>query len=193
MVASAGPYLAGERYELDDRRAQNLIRTGYARHAGHDGTIERSMEVHSAWGTFEWLLFDAFELGFRVGVVCNSDDHKGRPGASHPGASVFGAYGGLTCLYMDRLSRESIWHCLKARHHYGTTGDRLHLAVDASFDGAARRYDQDPKLYPGAPGTATTGAMMGDIVGVSRDRATLRVRIDAAAPIERIDLRRVAE
>lgn len=157
--------------------------------AGHDGIIERSMEVHSAWGTFEWLLFDAFELGFRVGVVCNSDDHKGRPGASHPGASIFGAYGGLTCLYMDRLSREGIWECLKARHHYGTTGDRLHLAVEAQFEGAARRYDLDPKLHSGATGTAVTAAMMGDIVAVAGDRATMRVRVDAAAPIERIDLR----
>ena len=55
------------------------------------------MEVHSAWGTFEWLLTDGFALGHRCGVVCNSDGHKGRPGASYPGASMFGAYGGLTC------------------------------------------------------------------------------------------------
>ena len=57
----------------------------------HDGRIERSVEVHSTWGTFEWLLHDAFEKGFRVGVVCHSDDHKGRPGATTPGASTFGA------------------------------------------------------------------------------------------------------
>jgi hypothetical protein len=36
---------------------------------------------------------DCFALGHRVGVVANSDGHKGRPGASYPGASEFGAYG----------------------------------------------------------------------------------------------------
>ena len=59
--------------------------------------IERSVEVHSDWGTFEWLVQDALEQGYRVGIVANSDGHKGRHGASHPGASLFGAYGGLSC------------------------------------------------------------------------------------------------
>ena len=53
--------------------------------------VEHSMELHSAWGTFEWLIEDCFRLGYRVGVVCNSDGHKGRPGSSYPGASTFGA------------------------------------------------------------------------------------------------------
>ena len=29
----------------------------------HDGRLERAVEVHSTWGTFEWLLHDAFEQG----------------------------------------------------------------------------------------------------------------------------------
>ena len=62
----------------------------------HDARIERSVEVHSDWGTFEWLLRDALEQGYRVGILANSDGHKGRHGASHPGASLFGAYGGLS-------------------------------------------------------------------------------------------------
>jgi len=53
----------------------------------HDGRFEKSMEIHSSWGTFEWILHDCFEMGYRVGVVANSDGHKGRPGASYPGAS----------------------------------------------------------------------------------------------------------
>jgi len=159
-------------------------------HAGHDGNIERSVEVHSAWGTFEWLLFDAFELGYRLGVVCNSDDHKGRPGASHPGASIFGAYGGLTCVYLEELTRSSIWRCMKARHHYGTTGDRMHLMVEAHFDDEAFRYDSDPNLDTAARGVPTRTAMMGDIVATRQASARVVVRVDAAAPIERVDLRR---
>lgn len=157
--------------------------------AGHDGLIERSVEIHSSWGTFEWLLFDAFELGYRVGVVCNSDDHKGRPGASHPGASIFGAYGGLTCLYLDQLTRADIWRCLEQRHHYGTTGDRLHLDVRTTFQGAARRFEEDPQLRPDAAAVPVREAMMGDIVAVRDPRVAVRIRVDAGAPIERIDLR----
>src|ERR1700756_217325 len=60
----------------------------------HDGRLARAVEIHSTWGTFEWLLHDAFELGHRPGIVCHSDDHKGRQGATMPGASTFGAIGG---------------------------------------------------------------------------------------------------
>ena len=86
----------------------------------HDGRFEKSMEVHSSWGTFEWLVQDAFEMGYRVGIVANSDGHKGRPGASYPGASLFGAIGGLTCFLVPELSREAILECMRKRRHYGT-------------------------------------------------------------------------
>ncbi len=161
-------------------------------HAGHDGAIERSVEVHSSWGTFEWLLFDAFELGHRVGVVCNSDDHKGRPGASHPGASIFGAYGGLTCVLTDALSRASLWAAMKTRHHYGTTGDRVHLEVHADFTGEAQRYDEDPNIDPSAKATPVRSAMMGDIVRTSDRSVRVRIKVDGSSGIERIELRRGA-
>ena len=54
----------------------------------HDARIERAVEVHSDWGTFEWLIQDALEQGYRIGILANSDGHKGRHGASHPGAST---------------------------------------------------------------------------------------------------------
>ena len=38
---------------------------------------------------------------------CHSDDHKGRPGATRPGASTFGAVGGLTCYFMPELTRDA--------------------------------------------------------------------------------------
>lgn len=57
----------------------------------HDVRLETAVEIHSAWGTFEWLVEDAFRCGYRVGIVANSDGHKGRPGASHPGAAKFGS------------------------------------------------------------------------------------------------------
>ena len=105
----------------------------------HDGRLERTVEVHSTWGTFEWLLHDAFEKGYRVGVVCHSDDHKGRPGATRPGASTFGAIGGLTCYFMPELTRDALFEALRQRRHYGTTGTRLFLDLRGTFDRAGDR------------------------------------------------------
>ena len=114
----------------------------------HDARIERSVEVHSDWGTFEWLFRDALEQGYRVGILANSDGHKGRHGASHPGASLFGAYGGLSCLLADDLTRAGLADALRRRHHYATTGCRLVLDVQAAFDAEAQLYADDPQLGP---------------------------------------------
>ncbi len=85
------------------------------------------VEVVSCWGVFEWLLWDAFEMGYIVGVMCNSDGHKGQPGAEGPGAGDFGINNGLPCVLTDSLTRESIFAALKARRCYGTTGPRIDL------------------------------------------------------------------
>jgi hypothetical protein len=114
----------------------------------HDARIERSVEVHSDWGTFEWLLRDALEQGYRVGILANSDGHKGRHGASHPGASLFGAYGGLSCLLAEDLTRTGLFDAMRRRHHYATTGCRMLLDVRAAFDTDARLYESDPNLGP---------------------------------------------
>ena len=154
----------------------------------HDQRLERAVEVHSAWGTFEWLIHDAFEQGYRVGIMSNSDGHKGRPGASHPGSTKFGSYGGLTCMLAPALTREGIMTSLRKRHHYGTTGCRMLLKTLAHFTNAARLYDEDPYLGSSAS-TDTIQAMMGDIVG-STDK-TVKFEIDAvgSSPIERVDIR----
>ena len=154
----------------------------------HDGRLERSMELHSAWGSFEWLIEDCFERGYRVGVVCNSDGHKGRPGASYPGASQFGAYGGLTCYYASELTRDGIFDSLRRRHHYGTTGNRIHLEVHAEFAGGAELFDQDPALFE-TTSTTVSEVMMGDIARTKDATVTLRVHAQAATPIERIEIR----
>ena len=154
----------------------------------HDGRIERSVEVHSDWGTFEWLLEDAFDQGYRVGILANSDGHKGRHGASHPGASLFGAYGGLSCLLAKDLSRESLFEALRRRHHYATTGCRAHLDVRVAFDTPASLYGDDPQMGGKVAGSVNT-AMMGDILQSGDTEVTLQVDVAAGAPIERIEIR----
>ncbi len=153
----------------------------------HDGKLERSVEVHSSWGTFEWILHDAFDSGYRVGVVCHSDDHKGRPGATRPGASSFGAIGGLTCYFMPELSRDALFEALRKRRHYGTTGPRLFMDLRATFASPVTVFSDDPKLGPVETRT-TTEAAMGDIVAPGATPMKLKTEIIGTAPIERVDV-----
>jgi len=131
--------------------------------------VPLAVEIHSAWGTFEWLLHDAFALGLRVGIVANSDGHKGRPGASYPGASMFGSYGGLTCFLAPGLTREDIFQALCLRHHYATTGARLFLHTSVTLPDESH-------------------AIMGDIVPLGLDAVTLNITALCSAPIERLDI-----
>ena len=153
----------------------------------HDRRLETAMEIHSAWGTFEWLMADCFKQGFRVGVVAKSDGHKGRPGASYPGASEFGAYGGLTCFLMDRLDRDSLFDCLRRRHHYATTGDRIHIDLSVSAESTFSRYDRDPMAYDEMPRPASQ-LRMGDIAHTTNTQVTFSFSVQARAPIEKVEI-----
>lgn len=154
----------------------------------HDLRLERSVEVHSAWGTFEWLIEDALQQGYRVGIVSNSDGHKGRPGASHPGATKFGAYGGLTCMLATELTRAGLMDSLRRRHHYGTTGCRMVLDTRARFDREVEIFMDDPNLGPAA-GERGTEAMMGDIVRTTERETLFSIDAHGSAPIERVEIR----
>lgn len=162
-------------------------------HYDHDPLLETAVEVHSAWGTFEWVLTDGFPLGRRVGVVANSDGHKGRPGASYPGASTFGAYGGLTCFLADRNERASIMQAQRRRHHYGTTGCRLHMEVVARLDRDATLFHRNPVADPDTTTETTRTAIMGDIVRTGAEEAEISIHVIAPVGIERIDLRNGAD
>jgi hypothetical protein len=155
--------------------------------AAHDLRLERSVEVHSTWGTFEWLLHDAFEKGYRVGVVCHSDDHKGRPGATRPGASTFGAIGGLTCYFMPELTRDALFAALRRRRHYGTTGTRLFLDLRGTFDEPVTGFSEDPQLAR-ADESAVREAFMGDIIRPGAVPMRLAAEVIGTAPIERLDV-----
>ena len=153
----------------------------------HDPRLETAMEIHSAWGTFEWLMADCFRLGHRVGVVANSDGHKGRPGASYPGTTEFGAYGGLTCFLLEELTRDSLFDCLRQRHHYATTGDRILIDLSLTGAGGFERFATDPKVAP-SPSHRTDALRMGDIARFDGDMATLSFNVAARAPIVSVDV-----
>ncbi len=158
-------------------------------HYDHDPNIETAVEMHSAWGTFEWILTDGFDLGRRVGVVANSDGHKGRPGASYPGDSLFGAYGGLTCFITPENTRDGIMEAQRRRHHYATTGCRLAMDVALRFDQDSVLFERNPIGKPETPRHTVREVMMGDIV--KTPCKTVRLSLDVRAPkgIERIEVR----
>jgi len=142
----------------------------YADMVMHDKEIELAVEVHSAWGTFEWLVEDALKRGYRIGIVANSDDHKCRPGASYPGSGQFGSLGGLTCVLAKSLERESVYQALKARHCYATTGNRPLLDVHLITSDGRR-------------------VTMGDIINHVNGIPILQVSVTGTAPLESIDVR----
>ena len=159
-----------ERLKPEESFAFAHVGGRYANMSMHGKEVEVAMEIHSAWGTFEWLVEDAFKNGYRIGICANSDGHKCRPGASYPGASKFGSYGGLTCVLADKLERESVFDAMKARHFYATTGNRLLLDVEIiTADGGK--------------------AVMGDVVDVNNSCPELKVKITGTAPIDYVEIR----
>ena len=105
----------------------------YADLSFHEPSLEPLIEIYSGWGLFEWFINEALKRGMKVGFVAGSDDHKGRPGASFPGAHIFGVYGGLTCVLAKELTREEIFKALRSRRCYATSGQRILL--DATCNG----------------------------------------------------------
>ncbi|HWB46151.1 MAG TPA: DUF3604 domain-containing protein [Hyphomicrobiaceae bacterium] len=152
----------------------------------HD-PMETAVEVHSAWGTFEWIVRDAFEKGYRVGIVANSDGHKGRPGACYPGASFFGSQGGLTCFLAEKLDRDAIFECMRRRRHYATTGNRALLGVSVTTARPAEVFLRDPAAGE-TKSEAAQRLLMGDIARVSDDEVDFAVEVVGSAPIERLDI-----
>src|SRR3974390_748099 len=191
QTSTSALYTARELFDAIKAEDAGVIAPVRGRYAAttmaHDGRLERAVEVHSSWGTFEWLLHDAFDRGSRVGVVCHSDDHKGRPGATRPGASSFGAIGGLTCYFMPELTRDAVFDALHRRRHYGTSGVRMFMDLSGSFDREVTGFSEDPQLGP-AREFETTLALMGDIIRPGNVPMRLAAEVIGTAPIDRLDV-----
>ncbi|MFK7793057.1 MAG: DUF3604 domain-containing protein [Devosiaceae bacterium] len=153
----------------------------------HDAQLEPSVEVHSSWGTFDWIVEQSLQNGHRIGIVAASDGHKGRPGASYPGDAKFGSYGGLTCHLLPELSRNSLFEEFRRRHHYATTGVRLFLSTSMAFVEPAHIFHRNPDFAPDAF-EATSTAIMGDIVRTQDGEARFDMKVLAPSPVERVEL-----
>ncbi|KAJ5712300.1 hypothetical protein N7493_008768 [Penicillium malachiteum] len=109
--------------------------------AWHHPKLERLVEIGSAWGQFEWLIRDAVNRGWKLGVSANSDEHRGRCGGGVPGTAVFGTRGGLTGIVAQNLDRENVARSLRARYTFATTGQRL-VGLLSMADGSGIQGDE---------------------------------------------------
>ncbi|KAL4955485.1 hypothetical protein BDW69DRAFT_204483 [Aspergillus filifer] len=107
----------------------------------HHPSLERLVEIGSAWGHFEWILRDALGRGWKLGVCANSDEHRGRCGSGVPGIAVFGTRGGLTGILAGESSKECVAASLRARRTFATTGERL-VGLVWVDDGSAMQGDE---------------------------------------------------
>lgn len=134
-----------------------------------DPDLSPFVEIVSVWGVFEWFGQEALERGYPVGFVGGSDDHTGRPGATHPtNQTDFNVAGGLMAVRSGDLSRDSLWDAFKHRRCYATTGARIFLETDVA------------------------GAGMGEAVSV-KGSPEVDVVVEGTAPLSQVELFRGTE
>lgn len=118
---------------------------------GYDPKIYRVMEIYSQHGSAEYIgcprqipylnkqlqkgsegnvdttFQEILAMGLKVGVSAGSDSHSGRPGLSNWSRVARTYRGGLTAVFAEEKTRESVWNALYERHSYATTGPRIYL------------------------------------------------------------------
>lgn len=123
----------------------------------YEPAIERLAEIHSTHGTSHWFIEDCLQRGYKVAITAGTDGVMGRPGACLPGPRLIRMVpNGLTAIYAEELTRESLWKAMKARHCYGTTGQRIFLKaeVDGHLMGDEYETDGQPNIAVEIEGTA---------------------------------------
>ena len=134
----------------------------------HDGRLEAAVEVHSSWGTFEWLL--AMRSTRTTASASSATPMGTRAGRARafPGASFFGAYGGSDLLSGRRSSRATA--SSKRCGHAGTTARRATACCSTCRRppaGGASASTGIQLLFDDARVRAGRSLLMGDIAQVT--------------------------
>ncbi len=103
---------------------------------------------------------DALLHGYKLGFVGSGDSHDGHPGLAH----LVTGQSGLAAIFTESLDRPSLLAAMKQRRTFATNGIRpwMEVFIDETF--------------------------MGSSLPTPSNDHMLRVRYEATAPIERIDL-----
>jgi hypothetical protein len=113
----------------------------------HDPRFQRLAEVCQDRGSFELdavggnvclgglgsSIQDALALGYRLGFVGGTDNHRAQPGSPRSPLGGLDADeivgGGITAVFAPELTREALWDALHERCCYATTARRILLDV----------------------------------------------------------------
>jgi hypothetical protein len=88
---------------------------------------------------------------------------------------------------MAELTRDALFEALRQRRHYGTTGVRIFVDLQAQFGQPVTGFSNDPLLGP-ASEFAVRQAAMGDIIRPGRVPMRLTAQVIGTAPVERVDV-----
>lgn len=137
---------------------------------------EPLLEIASGHGVSEWVLQRALRHGHRPAIIGSEDTHLPTLGAPMQTHTFFGRFaqelnmrdtglgsGPSAAVWAERCERQAIWQAVRERRTYATTGARIILHLDVNG------------LRPGAEGQIEAPAQV-------------RIRANACAPVERIDL-----
>ncbi len=135
----------------------------------HEPELEPGVEITSTHGSFEWMLRDSIERGYKLGFLGGNDCYTGRPGDDRPGFQLRRySRGGLTGIYCEEISLPAFFEAMRARRTFATTGVRMVLRVDSD------------------------GHLMGSEYTTANNPA-INVSVTGAGPLERVELHRGLE
>ncbi|TFB12212.1 T9SS type A sorting domain-containing protein [Candidatus Marinimicrobia bacterium MT.SAG.3] len=124
----------------------------YSQHGANEFLLNPLDHQYSGGRTPGHYVRDALAMGHKLGILASSDDHFGYPGNGWmwaPTALDSTARGtGLTGVYANDLSRESVFAAIKARRVFGTTDHRtiVDFKVNDAWMGSEISSDSLPKL-----------------------------------------------
>ena len=95
-----------------------------------DAEMERLVEIQSGHGTFEYFGNKYLQQGWEIGFIGASDNHVGHPGYSGIRNRQLG---GLAAVLATQNTPQAIFHALRDRATYATTGERI--VLEATLNG----------------------------------------------------------
>ena len=121
----------------------------------HRPDRQRMVEICSTWGISEeggegayQSVRQALDMGYRFGFTGGTDNHVAEPGNPD--------FGGITGLYVEKLTREAVFDALMARHSFATSGPRMTLRFDGKNCMMGDEIALPASAQPGFSGRALT-------------------------------------
>jgi hypothetical protein len=93
---------------------------------------------------------------------------------------------------MKDLTREALFDALQSRHHYATTGARVHMTAEVRLDQVVTVWTDDPRVA-NARYHLASDVIMGDIVSCAARRVDFEATVTADSGILSVEVRRGSE